>query len=577
MVPPAGTDDADHAIADLGLTRTVSELLRRRAFSSANALRRFLEPRLLDLTNPEPMADRSAAVERMVWAVRRKQPICVFGDYDCDGITSTVILTEVLRTLGAEVQTQLASRFDGGYGVSAGAAQRILSSGTSLLVTCDCGSTDHESLNVLSQHGIDSVVIDHHVVPETPLPAVAFLNPRRPDCGFAFKHLASCGLVLSVAGALRSALGATLDLRNWLDLVAIGTVADVMPLLGDNRAMVKAGLRLLGEGSRPGLLALLAQARIPAGAPLTAEDVAFRIAPRLNAPGRLGRPDPALALLLERDPDQAQRRAEELEGYQRERRAQQDAMLEQAEADIEANGWQDEAAIVVARPDWNHGVVGIIAGRLADRYQRPVIVLGAQGDLFRGSVRGTSGFALHDLLQRIEDCLERFGGHQAAAGLDVRADRIEELRSRFVEACARCSSDASKPECGAQGMQALDSTDDPLQVARELMLLEPCGEGNPKPEFLVTGRVIDARNLRGGHLRVDLACCGSHSLRGFGPGLGPLAEQLVGEVTIQGRLRISHYGGQQTAELLVSRVQASREPSEAPGESRLVEAPCQNL
>lgn len=261
----AGPEARELATA-LGLTTTVADLLVRRGHQDLEATRRFLDPKLLHLTRPDAMADRLVAADRLARAVRERERICVFGDYDCDGITATAVTTEVLTLLGGDVVPVLASRYAGGYGLSAGARTRIEETGARVLVTCDCGSSDHESLEQLRRQGIDAIVIDHHLVPEEPLPVLAFLNPQRKECGFPYKSLASCGLALSLGAAVRAALGSTLDLRRVLDLVAIGTIADVVALDGDNRALVRAGLRMLEQARRPGIRALLENARIDPGA-----------------------------------------------------------------------------------------------------------------------------------------------------------------------------------------------------------------------------------------------------------------------------------------------------------------------
>src|SRR5262245_43372292 len=267
------------------------------------------------------MADRELAADRLARAVRARERIAVFGDYDVDGTTSAAILAGILEQLGGQVTLLLASRFEGGYGLSDGALDRLLQTGPQLLVTCDCGSSDHPRIARARARGIDVIVVDHHLVPNEPLPALAFLNPHRPDCGFAYKGLASCGLALSIGAAIRAVLGAKLDLRPWLDLVAIGTIADVAPLDGDNRALVRAGLGRLSTEPRPGLRALGALAKIEFGEPLSAREVAFRIAPRLNAPGRLGSPDLALELLLARSDEAAFELAVSVDAISEKRRA----------------------------------------------------------------------------------------------------------------------------------------------------------------------------------------------------------------------------------------------------------------
>ena len=498
------------------------------------------------------MADRFVAADRIARAIKARERIAVFGDYDCDGITSAAIMTEVIRALGGEVTPLLASRFDGGYGVSKAAVSRILATRATVLVTCDCGSSDHASLAELSERGLDTIVIDHHLVPDEPLPALAFLNPHRPDCGFAYKGLASCGLALSIAAALRAALGQKLDIRPWLDLVAIGTIADVAPLDGDNRALVRAGLGVLGGFGRPGLRALATYAKMEGGSPLSARDVAFRVAPRLNAPGRLGSPDLALELLLARSETAAMDLAARVEAVSDQRRELQETMAAEAIAEIERDGYADRPAIVVGREGWNFGIVGIVAGRLADRYCRPVVVVGFDGDVGRGSVRGPKGARLHDALSVVAPLLERFGGHQAAAGLEVRKDRLGALREAFEQAVDAQGASSGTDESGTVVRFASD--DDPFRVATDIEQLEPCGQSNPAPRLIVEARVEEAREVRGGHLKLELSLPNGRRLRGFGVGMGELAPTLSGAVTLLGELRRDSYMGGNAVEIKVERI-----------------------
>jgi single-stranded-DNA-specific exonuclease len=554
-----------HALlGDLGLSRTLVEILVRRGFSDAAAVRRYLSPRLADLTDPRPMVDRARAAQRIAQAITERQSICVFGDYDCDGITSTAILTEIVTQLGGKVVPLLANRFEGGYGLGPQSVERIRAHAPQLLITCDCGSSEHQALSVLAASGIEAVVIDHHLVPDEPLPAVAFLNPHRPECGFPFKGLASCGLVLNVAAAVRAELGVELDVREWLDLVAVGTIADVAPLVGDNRALVRAGLRSLRETKRPGLRALMKQARVVLDGPLTAEDVAFRIAPRLNAPGRLESPEPALALLLERDPEVAERRAAEVEAYQRRRRSLQDMMVDEAISEIEQRGWQQAPALVVARSNWSVGIVGIVAGKLSERFACPAVVIGMDGVVGRGSVRVPRGVRAHDLLESVKDCLLRFGGHQAAAGLDVAGDRIDEFRTRFTQAADDARGAVSAAAAEPREWFPLHPEDEPLTVARELLLLEPCGEGNRAPTIAVTAEVACARDLRGGHLRVDLDCSRGNRIEAFGPNMGEQAGTLRGSVLALGTLRETRYLDRARAELRLQLIRSEAKVRSSP-------------
>jgi single-stranded-DNA-specific exonuclease len=500
------------------------------------------------------MADRLVAADRLARAIKKRERIAVFGDYDCDGITSAAIMTEILRALGGDVTPLLASRFDGGYGVSKAAVARIAASRATVLVTCDCGSSDHPALADLKACGIDVIVIDHHLVPDEPLPALAFLNPHRPDCGFAYKGLASCGLALSIGAALRAALGQKLDLRPWLDLVAIGTIADVAPLDGDNRALVRAGLGVLSAFERPGLRALAAHAKIEVGTPLGAREIAFRIAPRLNAPGRLGAPDLALELLLAKNATVADDLAARIEAISERRREIQEVMAAEAVAEIERDGYAEHDAIVIGKEGWNHGVVGIVAGRLADRYGRPVVVIGFEGNVGRGSVRGPKGARLHDALSAIAPLLHRFGGHQAAAGVEVRLERLGDVRDAFVQAVTAQGAPEAVDDC--DGMVRLVPDDDPFRVATEVEQLEPCGLQNPAPRFVVQAQITEAREVRGGHLKLELSLENGRRASGFGVGMGSQAATLTGGVTVVGELRRDTYRGGNAVEIKVDRILA---------------------
>lgn len=538
----------------LGLSRTAAQLLVRRGLLQAERAQQFLKPRLSMLTPPDSMADRGVASARLAQAIQSQQRICVFGDYDCDGITSAAIMVHALRTLGAQVVVTLANRFEGGYGVSDQAVERIVQLRPQLLVTCDCGSSDAANLRKLGECGIECIVIDHHLVPNEPLPAVAFLNPQRPDCPFSYKSLASCGLALSVIAALRAELKLPLDLHSYLDLVAVGTIADVAPLDGDNRVLVRAGLERMAKAPRPGLRRLFERARLQPGAGITGEDIAFRIAPRLNAPGRMAAPDLALELMLAETDETAEKLADEVELMQQKRRQAQANMFEQACASIEANGWHRDAAIVIGHESWSSGIVGILAGKLTEQYGLPVIALAVQGDVARGSVRAPpKSVPLYDSLVQIADCLLRYGGHQAAAGLDVRVEHLGELRERFNAVCHGYRKLAAAREVVGDRPAVLpvDAADDLMQVARDLQLFEPCGEGNRQPVLMVHGQVARARAVTGGHLQVELTTASGQSLRGFGLNMGTRVDEIGSHVSMAGTLRISSFRGLERAEMRI--------------------------
>jgi single-stranded-DNA-specific exonuclease len=544
--PPPANDEARELARALGLTRTTAAVLWARGFREPQAIQRFLDPRLSQLTSPESMKDRGEAVGRIARAVRAKERICVFGDYDADGITAAALLTDVLRTLGAEVVPLLADRFDGGYGLSDRALDRILDARPSLLITCDCGSTDHERLERARSAGIDAVVIDHHRVPDAPLPALAFLNPHRPGCAFAYKGLASVGLALSVGAGVRAELGVALDMRRWLDFVAIGTIGDVAPLDGDNRALVRAGLTMLAQGVRHGTRALAGIAQSHGGIP-TGEDVSFRFAPRINAPGRLDKPDLALALLLAGSEIDARQIATEVEGFCTRRKEVERGVLAEALAMLEAPALGGLPGIVLARQGWHPGVVGIVAGRIASRLGKPTVIIALEGARGRGSARAPSGFSVYDALERVRDVLVGFGGHHAAAGVEVQSHLVEILRDRFAEACASIGVPAARPRQQADAV--LEAGEPTGRVVAELERFEPCGQGNPAPVIAIPrSRVLGVREMRGGHLRLWLDVDGSR-LSCFGADMGPLASQIGSHASVAGALRRDTWTGGAAVEM----------------------------
>jgi len=534
-------------------SQTVRRYLEGRGLSlDSKALSQFLAARLKDLTPPEAMVGRTETARRLAQAVREGESVVVFGDYDCDGMTSAAILTDALRKLGAKRVTPLvASRFSGGYGLSGPALERVLRAEPTLVVTCDCGSSDHAALRQLQERGIDAVVIDHHLVPAEPLPVLAFLNPHRPECGFPYKGLASCGLSLSVVAALRNELGKELDVRQWLDLVAIGTIADVAPLEGDNRALTRAGLELLAEAKRPGLRALFEVMGLTRGERLRASDVSFRLAPRLNAPGRLGPADIVLELLLSENAEQARGLAAEVERLCIVRREEQDRMWKEALAEAEK---APPGALVLGREGWNHGIVGIVAGRLAEERSAPTIVIGFEQGIGRGSARGPAGFPLFDAIAECSDCLVRFGGHQAAAGLELEISKLERFSDAFRQACARRTDFVPLEKVPTL---ELDPRDTARDVLFDLSLLEPCGEKNPRPELCVEALVRSSRVVKGDHLKLELRLPSGEDVAGFGPNLGSKVPEPQSKVKVVFDVREDRYRGGDAIELLVRKLSPS--------------------
>jgi single-stranded-DNA-specific exonuclease len=535
-----------------GLGLTAAQVLLHRGIADVDEARPFVDAKLRDLSAPHTMADRGAASERIARAIRAGERVVVFGDYDVDGTTSAIILSEVISALGGEVHTLIADRFLGGYGLSPQALRRCLDLRPGLLVTCDCGSSDHERIAQAKAKGIDVVVVDHHLVPDEPLPAFAFLNPHRPDCDFAFKGLCSAGLAFSLGAAVRAELGAELDLRRWLDLVAVGTIADLAPLAGDNRRLVRAGLKALGSRhARPALTALRQAAKIPESADLTARDVAFRYAPRLNAPGRLGAADLTLRFLSARTASAAWGLLDEVESANQERKALTARATEEASAQArELYGDTPGSGVVVGSDDWHRGVVGIVAARLADEFGVPAAAIAFDGDQGHGSVRSARGVDVYEALTRCAPALGRWGGHRAAAGFSLDKGRLEALRAGFSDATDGCTSD------GPTEVEVDIALGGPFRIptVEDLSRVGPFGEGHPVPTFLVDALVIEATGVGEGqaHARLMLRA-GREDFRAFAPGMfarikGRESLKLVGE------FQPDHWLGGRSVELLVTDV-----------------------
>ncbi len=502
--------------AAIGVRPLTARVLVGRGVRVPDHAVRFLDPRLAHLRPPDGMADLDRACDRLATALGRGETIGVFGDYDVDGVTTAAIVTLALRGLGgARVIPRAASRASG-YGLGPTDVTRFADEGCTVIVTGDCGTSDHEALAMSRARGIDAIVIDHHQVPEGESPAFALINPHRPDDRFPFKGLASCGVAFYLAAALRSRLrtaggtagtsaAAAFDPRDLLDLVALGSIADLVPLLAENRILVSSGLRVLSARRRPGLRALCRVAELAEG-PLFSHHVSFRLTPRLNAAGRLGDAQAALDLLLAAHDDEAQRRAAGLDDQNRERQRIQEMVIIEAIADAEELvGTGEAAAVIVGREGWHQGVVGIVAAKLVDKYRRPAIVVGFEGGAGRGSARTVAGFNLFEALSSCRQHLKKFGGHAAAAGMSVDATSFPAFRAAFLEEARRRTAAAAVegPWIVADAVVGLDELD--AAAAGELARLGPFGAANAEPLLAVRGVVTSAtRRVGNAHLQISL-------------------------------------------------------------------------
>ncbi len=497
--PDPGTTSA--LAAALRIPEPLAALLVQRGLGAPELARAFLRPDLARLTDPLVWAGIPAAVDAIVRAVRAGHPILVHGDYDVDGQCAAVMLTRILDAAGARVHAFVPHRLRDGYDfgpAGLAAAQRVRAR---LIITCDCGITAVEPVAAARAAGIEVIVTDHHLPGDMLPPATAVLDPRRPDCPSADKDLCGTGVAFKLAQALVPALGLSPNLPlHFLDFVALATVADVVPLTGENRILVRHGLKLLADSRWPGLRALVAAAGLE-GRPLRAGHVGFILAPRLNAAGRIGDANDGLRLLLTEDAAESARLARELETLNARRQALDQRILDEAIALADATLRPDDRALVLAADGWHPGVIGIVASRLVERYGRPTFLIGWEGDQGRGSGRSVAGFDLHAALLRVGAHLEKYGGHAMAAGLTIRRPRYEAFRVAFLAA----AHDLLSPD-DLFPAQRVD-LELPLglvsaELERLIRHLEPCGPGNPAPVFGVrNARAVEARRVGTNHLR----------------------------------------------------------------------------
>lgn len=496
--------------AAVGLSPAAACVLAGRGLRSRGEVDRFLNPRLSDITDPFLLTGMSEAVERIAAAIEGGERIAVYGDYDADGVTASALLIDVLRRLGATADVFLPEREEDGYGLTVTGFQRCVARGRpDVIVTVDCGVSGLEAGRLAAEAGIDLVITDHHELPAELPPHVALVNPKR-DGDETVRMLAGVGVAFKLAHALvkrgrdRGWARATgLDLRDYLEWVAIGTLADVVPLTGENRILARHGMARLGQTAHPGLRALIEVARVRGA--VDSYHVAFVLAPRINAAGRMGSPDDALALFLAPDAEEGAARARRLDEANGRRREIEETILREAVSQIE--GTFDPArhfGAVVSGADWHAGVMGIVAARLCRRLQRPVVAITFAGGeaAGRGSARSLEPFDLVAGLSECADLLTGFGGHRAAAGLTIEAARLDAFRQRFEEVCAaRLAGADLEPALTIDAWVELSQLDWALHDVLEQ--LKPFGQGNPAPvlaarELTVVGapRVVGDSHLR---------------------------------------------------------------------------------
>lgn len=474
---------AKHLSKSLNVHEVIAHLLINRGITEAAAAKKFLNPQLSDLHDPRLLKDMQKGIKRIKRAIKNKERVVIFGDYDVDGISATVLLIMVLKKMGLEALHYLPNRLVEGYGISKAGIEFAKNNKATLVVTVDCGISSVDEVKMLKRKGIDVVITDHHQPHKDIIPkdAVAVINPKQKDCSYPDKDICGVGVAFKLAQALTGE-----SLEEHLDLVCLGTLADVVPLLGENRIFVKRGLEVLNNTKKIGLRALFDSARIKDKI-ITPYFVGYILGPRINAAGRLSSAEVALRLFLSEDESEAKLLAGSLEEQNRKRQEIEKKILDEA-LDFVDNyfDFNNNHVIVLDKDDWHRGVLGIVASKITDRYHRPTVVISWQGNSGRGSARSIRSFHLFDALTSCDEVLDAYGGHKYAAGLSITRKRIGSFRKSINDfARTRLSVDDLLPQIEVDAEVPISVFD--KNLVDELDLLSPFGSGNPAPEFCVRG------------------------------------------------------------------------------------------
>ncbi len=579
--------EADEGLATalseaLKMPKVLARVLMQRDLSQPEAARAFFSSSLsTDLPSPFLMAGMKEAVERLVLALQRKERVCVWGDYDVDGTTGAAVLVTFLREIGGDPQYYVPHRIHEGYGLNSEGLRRLKSLGAQLIVSVDCGISNHAEVEVARELGIDTVIVDHHELPLKMPSAAAIINPHRSDCAFPDKSLSAAGLAFYLVIGLRAKLreigwfaeSKVPDIRRYLDIIALGTIADMVPLKGVNRVLTRRGLVELASTIRPGLLALKQVAGISEGK-IQAGQVGFRLGPRINAAGRMDVGLKVVEMLTTDSQDTALRIARELDEHNRERQQMEGRVLKEALSQISADpSFESRYTVVLASQGWHPGVLGIVASRVVDRFHRPTVVIGFDQERGKGSARSIRGFHLVEGLKQCADFLEGFGGHEFAGGLTIKPERWRLFSNRFEEVARSVLT----PEHLVPVLEvdsALSFSEIGLPLARMLREFEPFGVGNPEPLFMSRDvEVLERREFNGG-CRLRLRQTGkvleavafgeSFKISGNDSGKPNISRQTPGLAALPGaridivfRLSENEWNGSSAVELRIADLRAS--------------------
>jgi len=507
--PPA----APWLATKVGISKLLASLLIHRNISSPDSAKSFLSPRLGALRDPFLLKDMDRAVELIASFIAEKKRITIYGDYDADGLTATALLVNFFSRLDTPISFYIPHRLEEGYSLNEEAIRKIAADNPGLIITVDCGINSLPEIALAKRHGMEVIVTDHHQLPPEFEPICPTINPLRPDSSFPFRELSGVGLAFYLAIAIRSHLReggffesrGEPDLKDYLDLVALGTVADIVPLIEENRILVKSGLKMLIDSRRSGIQALSKLCGIKKDQIMTTDDIAFRLAPRLNAMGRLGSATRAVHLLTTDNETEASLIATQMDALNAQRQAIESRIISESKQGIEKMGdLEGRRTIVLFDPRWHRGVVGIVASKIVEEYCRPTLILNLEGDLLKGSGRSIDGFDLYQALSDLSGLLKQFGGHDHAAGVTLESQKIGEFCDRFEEiASKRIDLKDMTPRIEVDARVGLESINP--QILKEIELLLPFGHKNPQPIFWAgPSKVISSRVVGKDHLKLKI-------------------------------------------------------------------------
>jgi single-stranded-DNA-specific exonuclease len=497
----------------LGISELLATLLIHRNISSTDSAKSFLFPKLQALRDPFLLKDMDRAAELTKRFIVKKKKITIYGDYDADGITATSLLYDFFSQINIPISFYIPHRLKEGYSLNETAVREIAQDGTELIITVDCGISSFSEITLAHKLGMEVIVTDHHQLPSGFQPLCPTINPLRPDSSFPFKELSGVGLALYFAIAIRAILRESgffqsdteLDLKPYLDLVAIGTVADIVPLIEENRILVKSGLAVLKKSRKPGINTLLRVSGIKNNQAITTHDIAFKLAPRLNAMGRLGSATRAVHLLTTDDEAEASSIAIQMDTLNAQRQKIQNGIVSECREKIDKmEDLERRRTIVLSHPQWHRGVLGIVASKIVDEYYRPTLLFTDEGDVLKGSGRSIDGFHLYKALSDLSDLLTQFGGHEYAAGITLESKNFEEFCDRFEELASKkldIKDMASKIEVDTKlGLESINP-----QTLHDIEMLLPFGHRNPRPIFW-TGpvKVVFSRVVGNDHLKLTI-------------------------------------------------------------------------